>query len=40
VIGIGGFILLIRAEARARRQDAAPPADDGPVGATAAGRRG
>jgi cytochrome oxidase assembly protein ShyY1 len=40
VIGIGGFILLIRAEAKARRQDAAPPADDGPVGATAAGRRG
>jgi cytochrome oxidase assembly protein ShyY1 len=36
VIGIGGFILLIRAEAKVRRQDAESPGDDHPVGATPA----
>lgn len=36
VIGIGGFILLIRAEAKVRRQDAESPDDDHSVGATPA----
>ncbi|HEX6233270.1 MAG TPA: SURF1 family protein [Jiangellaceae bacterium] len=37
VIGIGGFVLLIRAEARVRREEASSPTNDGPVGATTAG---
>jgi cytochrome oxidase assembly protein ShyY1 len=36
VIGVGGFILLVRAEARVRRQDAESSGDDHPVGATPA----
>lgn len=36
VIGIGGFILLIRAEAKVRRQDAESPGNDHSVGATPA----
>lgn len=40
VIGVGGFILLVRAEARVRQEEADSPTDDSAVGATTAGRTG
>lgn len=36
VIGVGGFVLLVRAEAQARREAAESPGDGHPVGATRA----
>lgn len=39
VIGVGGFVLLVRAEARARRQDASPAGNGHRTGATPAAPR-
>jgi cytochrome oxidase assembly protein ShyY1 len=39
VIGVGGFVLLVRAEARVRNEDAESSGDDHPVGATPANPR-